>query len=113
MRLPEFELERYFARYEFDVPYLLSSSDIEGYRLGELLGPADEECLGLWENLSLGYTESAGPPLLREEISSLYELPTADNVMVFAGAKQAIFAFSNVVLGPGDHAVVTRPALAR
>jgi aspartate/methionine/tyrosine aminotransferase len=110
MKLPEFELERYFARYEFDMPYLLSSSDMEGYRLDELLELADEECLGLWENLSLGYTESAGHPLLREEVSSLYEHSTADDVLVFTGAEEAIFAFANVALGPGDHAVVTWPA---
>ena len=73
MKLPEFKLERYFARYEFEVPYLLSSSDMETHRLDELLALADEEGLGLWENLSLGYTESQGHPLLRAEISSLYE----------------------------------------
>ncbi len=110
MKLPDFELERYFARYEFDVPFMLSSSDMEGYRLDELLELADEECLTLWENLSLGYTESAGHPLLRREIASLYERAAADDVLVFAGAEEAVFAFSNVVLSPGDHAVVTWPA---
>lgn len=110
MRLPEFLLERYFARYEFDVPYLLSSSDIEGYRMDELLALADKECTELWNDLSLGYTESAGHPLLREEISRLYERPGAEDVLVFSGAEEAIFAFANVALGPGDHAIVTWPA---
>lgn len=110
MNLPEFTLERYFARYEFELPYLLGSSDIEPYRLDELLELADEEGRGLWERLSLGYTESAGHPLLREEIAGIYEKAEPDDILVFAGAEEAIFAYMNVALGAGDHAVATWPA---
>ena len=35
-----------------------------------------------WEQLSLGYTESDGHPILREEIARQYESATADNVLV-------------------------------
>jgi len=28
MRIPDFQLERFFARYEFSVPYLLCASDV-------------------------------------------------------------------------------------
>lgn len=110
MKIPEFELERYFARSELDVPYLLSSSDVESYRMGELLGLADAECSSLWENLSLGYTDSAGHPLLREEIAGMYRGTSAEDVLVFSGAEEAIFTFMSAVLEPGDHAVVLWPA---
>lgn len=40
MRMPEFEVERYFARHEFDAPYLLGSSDAETMRMDDLLAPA-------------------------------------------------------------------------
>lgn len=110
MNLPDFALERYFARYEFELPYLLSSSDIEPYRLAELLKLADDETRGMWEHLTLGYTESAGHPLLRREIAGLYEAAEPDDVLVFAGAEEAIFAYMNVALGPGDHVVATWPA---
>lgn len=110
MKIPEFSLERYFARHEFRAPYLLSSSDIEGYRLDELLELADEEGRRLWEDLSLGYTESTGHPLLRSEIASLYEGVAPEEVLVFSGAEEAIFTFMNVALGPGDHAVAAWPA---
>ena len=110
MNLPDFALERYFARYEFDLPYLLSSSDIETYKLDELLELAGDESRELWEGLSLGYTESAGHPLLREEISGMYERAEAEDILVFAGAEEAIFAYMNVVLGAGDRAAATWPA---
>lgn len=110
MKLPDFALERYFDRYEFELPYLLGSSDIEPYRLAELLELADGGGRELWESLSLGYTESAGHPLLREEIAGLYEAGEPDDVLVFAGAEEAIFAYMNVAVGTGDHAVATWPA---
>ena len=109
MRIADFALERYFARWEFAVEYLLCASDVEGYPMAELLALADAEARGLWENLRLGYTESTGHPLLRAEIASLYEGIEADDVLVFAGAEEAIFCLANVLLGPDDHAVVTWP----
>ena len=109
MRIADFALERYFARWEFAVEYLLCASDVEGYPMAELLALADAEARGLWENLRLGYTESTGHPLLRAEIASLYEGIEADDILVFAGAEEAIFCLANVVLGPDDHAVVTWP----
>ena len=77
--------------------------------MGELLALADPEARALWDGLRLGYTESTGHPLLRAEIALLYDEVSADDVLVFAGAEEAIFCLSNVLLGPGDHAVVTWP----
>jgi len=109
VRIADFALERFFARWEFAVRYLLCASDVEGYPMAELLALADPESRDLWERLRLGYAESTGHPLLRAEIASLYEGIGPDDVLVFAGAEEAIFCLSNVLLGPGDHAVVTWP----
>jgi aspartate/methionine/tyrosine aminotransferase len=109
MRIPDFALERYFARWEFAVEYLLCASDVEGYPMADLLELADDEAQGLWRDLRLGYSESSGHPLLRAEIASLYEGIEPEEVLVFAGAEEAIFCLANVVLGAGDHAVVTWP----
>jgi len=109
VRIADFALERFFARWEFAVRYLLCASDVEGYPMAELLALADAESRELWDGLRLGYTESTGHPLLRAEIASLYDGLGADDVLVFAGAEEAIFCLSNVLLGPGDHAVVTWP----
>jgi aspartate/methionine/tyrosine aminotransferase len=109
VRIAEFALERFFARWEFAVRYLMCASDVDGYPMAGLLALADTESRGLWDNLRLGYTESTGHPLLRAEIASLYDGVAPDDVLVFAGAEEAIFCLSNVLLGPGDHAVVTWP----
>jgi len=109
MRIADFELERYFARWEFAVEHVLCASDVEGYPMAELLELADDETRTLWDGLRLGYTESTGHPLLRREIAALYESVEPEDVLVFAGAEEAIFCLVNVLLDTGDHAVVTWP----
>ncbi|MEO8207901.1 MAG: aminotransferase class I/II-fold pyridoxal phosphate-dependent enzyme [Chloroflexota bacterium] len=109
MRIPEFELERYFARWEFAVRHVLCASDVEGWGMGELLALADDESAALWRDLRLGYAEAPGHPLLRREIAALYETATPDDVLVMSGAGEGIFSLLNVLLGPGDHAIVTWP----
>jgi len=109
VRIADFELERYFARWEFAVRHLLCASDLEGYPLAELLALADDEGRELWQGLRLGYTESSGHPLLRAEIAELYETLDADDILVFSGAEEAIFCLLNVAVGPGDHLIVTWP----
>jgi aspartate/methionine/tyrosine aminotransferase len=109
VRIADFALERYFARWEFSARYLLCASDVQGYPMAELLGLADDETRGLWDGLALGYTESTGHPLLRREIASLYETIEPDEVLTFAGAEEAIFCLMNLLVGSGDHAVVTWP----
>ena len=69
MRIADFALERYFARWEFAVEHLLCASDVQGYPMAELLALADDETRALWDGLELGYTESTGHPLLRREIA--------------------------------------------
>ncbi len=109
MRIADFALERFFARWEFAVRHLLCASDVEPYPMAELLALADDETRSLWEGLRLGYTESAGHPLLRREIAALYDGIEPDDVLTFAGAEEAIFCLMNVLGGPGDHMVVTWP----
>jgi len=110
VRIADFALERYFARWEFAAEHLLCASDVQAYPMAELLALADDETRALWNGLELGYTESTGHPLLRREIAALYETVEPDEVLTFSGAEEAIFCLANVLLGPGDHAIVTWPA---
>jgi aspartate/methionine/tyrosine aminotransferase len=109
VQIADFKIERYFAKYEFAVPYVLGASDVEGYRLADVLALADDEGRRLWEGLTLGYTESQGHPRLRAEIATLYEHITADDVIV-SNPVESIFLFAHAVLQPGDHVVVVWPA---
>ena len=110
MKLRDFDLERFFARWEFTAEMLLCASDVEGWAMSDLLSMADEEDRSRWDRLHLGYTQSPGDPALRAEIAALYEHVSADDILVFSGAQEAIFVLNNVLLGPGDHAIVIRPA---
>lgn len=108
MKLNPFHLERFFAKHEFSAPYLLCASDCESMELGELLAMtpgAGEQLSSLW----LGYTESPGHPELRQAIAALYEQTTANQILVHAGAEEAIFNIMNVALRPGDHVIVHAP----
>ena len=108
MQIPDFRLERYFARYEFNAPYLLSSSDCESLTIGAVLAlePGAAEA---FQNLWLGYTEYEGDPKLRAEIAALYENVEPKDVLVFSGAEEAIFVFMNAALERGDHVIVHYP----
>ncbi len=108
MKIAPFRLERYFARYEFNVPYLLSSSDCESLSIRELLDlePGAQDRLMAQ---SLGYTESDGNAELRAEIAGIYENIEPSQVLVCAGAEEAIYLAMNALLDRGDHVIVHSP----
>jgi len=108
MKIATFKLERWFAKYEFKAPYLLCSSDCESMSVQELLAlepGSEQEFQKLW----LGYTESAGSPALRKEISKIYEKTWPNEILVHTGAEEAIFNFMNCALKAGDHLIVQYP----
>ena len=109
MRIADFALERYFARWEFAARHLLCASDVQGYPMADLLGLADDEARAMWTDLRLGYAESTGHPLLRSEIARLYDTIEPDEVLTFAGAEEAIFCLVNVLVGQDDHVIATWP----
>lgn len=110
MRIADFKLERYFAKWEFAVKYVLCASDCEPIGMQELLELADDDGRRRWESLHLGYTESLGLPALRDEIAQLYAGLTREDVITFAGAEEAVFLSMHALLEPGDHIVVVWPA---
>ncbi len=104
------KLERFFAELGEGARHLLCTSDIEPYRLPDLLALADPGTRRLWSGLGLGYTDPGGMPALRAEIAGMYAGIEPDEVVTFAGADEAIFLALNAILCPGDHAIVTWPA---
>lgn len=108
MQLHPFTLERYFAKYEFNTKYLLSSSDCDGLKQSDLLAYADLETKTLWNDLTLGYTESLGHPLLRGEVVKLYTNVSPNQILV-AVPEEGIFLSLNAILKEGDHVICTFP----
>lgn len=109
MPLQPFLIERFFARYEFSAPYMLSASHCEPVRQKDLLAMADEETRTLWDSLDLTYTESAGHPLLRQEIAQLYERIVSEDILVIT-PEEGIFIAMSTLLEPGDHVISVFPA---
>jgi aspartate/methionine/tyrosine aminotransferase len=109
VRIADFALERYFARWEFAVRHVLGASDVEGWSMAQLVALADDETRAMWDGLRLGYTESTGHPKLRAEIAALYDSLEADDVLVFAGAEEAVFCLFSTSVEAGDHVIVTWP----
>ncbi|NJP88561.1 pyridoxal phosphate-dependent aminotransferase [Nonomuraea sp. FMUSA5-5] len=108
-RLPDFRLEVYFSRWEFTARHHLTASDAQTMTMSELLALADADDAHAWETLSLGYTETYGDPALRQAIAATYDTAGPDDVICFAGAEEALYLAMQVLLGPGDHAVVITP----
>ena len=108
MKVEPFKLERYFAKYEFTAAYMLSSSDCEPLTLKELLALADKESLKLWDDLWLGYTESQGNPILREEVAKFYKHVRPENVIEVV-PEEGIYMSMQVLLEKGDHVICTFP----
>jgi aspartate/methionine/tyrosine aminotransferase len=107
--MPDLALSRYVARWAPTAEHLLCSSDVEAWRLDELLAIASPDERAAWERTGLGYAPAAGGEALRREIASLYEGIGPDQVVCFSGVGEAVFALVNVLLGHGDHAVALSP----
>jgi aspartate/methionine/tyrosine aminotransferase len=108
--VPDFALERFFDRFEFDLPYQMGSSDPETLSVADLLALADPDQLERWERLRLGYRTAAGDPELRAAIAGLYPGRSPDDVVVTIGAAEALMLAFAAGLRPGDRAVALTPA---
>jgi aspartate/methionine/tyrosine aminotransferase len=109
MKLKEFALERFFAKYEHKVKYNLCASDCETYSVEGLLklGGYDKTAKAFKE-LSLGYSENEGGIQLREEVASLYKGLSSDDILITNGASEAIFLLSLVLYEGGGKKIVTQ-----
>ncbi|NCF68104.1 MAG: aminotransferase class I/II-fold pyridoxal phosphate-dependent enzyme [Chloroflexi bacterium] len=109
MKIDPFDIEHYFARYEFTTPFLLCASDCETISVNELLTMAGrtEADLGA---LKLGYTESQGDPVLRSAVAGTYSAVALDHVVILGSPEEGIYLAMRALLEPGDHVVVLTPA---
>lgn len=107
--LPEFRLETYFSRWEFAARHHLTASDTETLTVGELLALGTEADREEFAGLPLGYVPTWGSDRLRTAVAATYTRCEPDDVLVFAGAEEALFWLLQLLVDPGEHAVVTVP----
>ena len=99
-----------FSGHEPDGPrHDLTSSDSETLSLSSLLALAGPDDLERWDGLILGYTDQRGTAGLREAIARRHATLGPDNVVVCAGAQEALSCVVRALLTPDDHAVVILP----
>lgn len=112
MRLPDFELEVFFGRHEFSAPRLLAQSDCEAMSIADLLALEPDPALAREDFLQtgLGYAENDGSPELRQAVAGLFEHMDGQDILLFSGAQEGIYACMNVLLEPGQHVISMFPA---
>lgn len=108
-RMRDFALEVHFSKWEFTARYNLAGSDAETLSIADLMQMASPEDREAFERLGLGYTETFGAPALRKAIAETYDSIDADRILSLAGAQEGIYIVSQVLLEPGDHAIVITP----
>ncbi|WP_120497445.1 aminotransferase class I/II-fold pyridoxal phosphate-dependent enzyme [Kiloniella sp. EL199] len=104
-----FSLETFFSDWEFKARYHMTASDIQSMTINELLAMASEKDRATFYDLPLGYTETFGHPLLRQEIANSYKGLVSEDILCFAGAEEGVYVAMRVLLKPGDHAIVVVP----
>ncbi len=109
MKIEPFLTEQFFTDYEFSAPYLLASSDCETMSIEELLSLSGSH-LEAFGQVTLGYTESQGNPLLREQISEMYDSVSAEDVVVLTSPVEGIYLAMQSLLEANDEVIALRPA---
>ena len=107
--LPDFKLETYLSKWEFQSRYHMTASDMESMTVAELLALASAEDRAAFDALRLGYIETYGTPPLRAAIAETYAGLTVEDVLAFAGAEEGIFCAMHALLDKDSHAVVVTP----
>ena len=103
----EHEYRQHLARGMFD----LSASAAASLSAAEVLDVAGASCATLLD-APLDYERGGGSAELRAAVASLYGGIDADNVLITAGASEAIRVVATAVLRTGDTAVVQQPCYA-
>jgi len=103
-----FMMERMMSKFEQAVEYNLSESGVHPILLKELLADDPEYIQRLLET-DLNYPYVNGIPELRQNIASLYDGATPENVLVTVGAIEANYITTRTLMSPGDEMALMLP----
>lgn len=109
-QLPSFQLERWFAEFEF-IPGMrnLAASGPFAMTTRELLALEGQETTDRYLELGLDYIENPGSESLRRAVANLYTTLDTGNVRIMSGASEALFLLILTVAAPGSNIVIEEP----
>lgn len=107
--LPDFDLEVFFSKWEFQARHHMTASDVESRTVAAVLELASDTDRDAFLSMRLGYTQTWGEPELRAEIASTYESAGAGDVLCLAGAGEGLYAVARSLLTADDHVVTPTP----
>lgn len=101
MNITNFDLEKWYVKYEFSSKYNLSTSGIRSLNLNDLEIELDK-------NLTLSYSPATGDNTLREKIA-LDKKVLAEEVLITNGAIEALFLTQMVLVGKNKKIITVSP----
>ena len=110
LRIPPFQLERWFAEFEFVQGMRnLAASGPFAVKTSELLALEGEAAREHYMNLELDYIENPGRESLRGTVAGLYATLNASEVRMMTGASEALLLLLWTVAEPGSNIVIEEP----
>ena len=109
MVFPDYKLASYQMQTGHQTRFAMGGSAPAAMSLRQLLSLASDEEMTMWDEFSLGYTPSQGSADLREVIAEMYPGLSAENILVTAGALEAITIAYHAVLNSADRFQVVTP----
>ena len=107
--LPDFKLETFFSKWEFNAKYHMCASDMESMTLQDLLNLGTERDKEDWNQLNFKYIETYGSPKLRSAVANSYSKLSSENILAFAGAEEGLYVAMHCILKKDDHAIIITP----
>lgn len=107
--LPDFKLETFFSKWEFNAKYHMCASDMESMTLQDLLNLGTEQDKEDWNQLNFKYIETYGSPKLRSAVANSYSKLSSENILAFAGAEEGLYVAMHCILKKDDHAIIITP----
>ena len=109
MRFPNYALSEYQAQNNPRASARLGAATLELMSLSQALALATPEQRSEWHNLTLNYVSDRGGVELRAEIAANYSGLSADNVVVFSSATEALFCCIHAAVKESDNCTVITP----
>lgn len=110
LNFPSLQLNQYQRKVSDKATLNLSAARMETLHVDQLMSYASDADKKEWETLRLDYVHERGSLKLRQSIASLYPNVTEEQILVFAGAQEAIFCAMNATITSKSRCGVVTPA---